>query len=158
MSRTVISRPPAPSHGIPCRLFMHSFLMQASLQCKAHSYAPLATFSTVLSPSIGPLPEPSGFAPPPEAFMPSNASPDSGSGGAAALLLRSTPDAVGFCIARGVVSCVGPARGTCKEGDAYLVLAALAVDDVVACLNGIIAGAGTVAGHDVERLVEGELV
>lgn len=42
---------------------------------------------------IGPLPLPSVLSPPPDAFMPSSASPFSGSGGGTAFPERSIPDA-----------------------------------------------------------------
>lgn len=50
--------------------------------------------------SIGPSPLPDCVGPalpPPDAGKPSSASPFSGAGGAAALLLRSTPEAAGAC-------------------------------------------------------------
>merc|ERR1712032_1188529 len=91
--------PPCEPRRACLRLFSYiSWFISHNIVVNLLIYFPcsFAILSEVDSIGPSPLPDSVGPAlPPPDAGKPSSASPFSGAGGAAALLLRSTPEAVG---------------------------------------------------------------
>ena len=92
---------------------------------------------------MGPLPLPSVLSPPPDAIMPSIASPFSGSGGATAFDERSTPEDAGVF---DWVSTPYPYRKvSCKGCITYIVITCT-MDNLTA-FHLVVSTAGTVTRH-----------